>query len=200
MHHMAIVACVLSIIGLTAAFVMLRGYGNRLTAIEQALTALENSRQPNATSFAGNRPLPAAPQPVRRQSPLQTSSARSPASPLTLSADPQDPEQRQLARLANLQADFERERVDNSWAVQTESDVRDILTYATASSGLDLGNSTIRCRSSSCKIQVDLPPGVDPEDMLLQLSVGMTELLPRSKIVALPDGKGGKRLSIFATR
>lgn len=191
-------AFVLLIVVLAGGYVLKSGYDRRLTAIEQKIFSLENSGQQRggAQAFLSSTPS----QTTRQHAWLEASRA-----PYRALLRPQKPpqqsvRQRQQNRLTALEANFEREQVDNAWAVQTEADVRDMLAYAVATSGVDPTSTSVKCRGSSCRIEIDMALAAEPEDLLLQLSVDMAGTLPRSKSVVLSDEKGSKRLSIFATR
>lgn len=195
--RMMSIALALIAVALAGNGVVLNSYNERLTAIERKFSTLA---PPPSGTIAERSPMSNdSPGTVQSYTRPQAPGSTYHAPPLNVMS-PEGVEERRRNRLAKLAAVFERERVDNHWAAQTEAHVRDALTYAAATSGVEPIGSSVKCRSSSCRIEVDMPPSADPEDLLLQLSVDMSETLPRSRTVVLPDGKGNKRLSIFAAR
>lgn len=173
---------------------LLNSQDERFAAIESLLS--KPAKFPHSGAAATRAPdVRLGVTPPRERSQARTTAVRSQSGTET-----QDIEQRRQNRLSKLAASFASEQVDNRWAAQTEAYVHDALAYAAATADAAPIDSSVTCKSRSCRIDIDMPGSSEPEDLLLQLSVDMSEILPHSKTVVLTDNDGNKRLSMFAER
>ena len=192
----AAIALALLAVILIGSIVSKQDTDKRLTAIEAKLAALESaagSAEPSALrqSFQ-DAPAASAARGATRSPLLRTRHATPPTAKQRV--------QQQRNRLVQLETGFNKERVDNAWAAETEAAVNDILSYVLLQSKIDSKDASVACRSDSCRIRVDMDRASDPDDLVLGMSAEMAGLLPRSKIVVLPDRNGNKRVEIFASR
>jgi hypothetical protein len=103
-------------------------------------------------------------------------------------------------RLASLERDFAMESVDHSWASKMHAHVDETLQAAVLASGAKVKGGKVDCRSSQCRIVVNLDPGSSYEDLLLHLMADNAEVLPHAKVVVLMGEGGARTVNIYSSR
>lgn len=114
---------------------------------------------------------------------------------LRMSQDPAYARQVKLKQIAELDAVFNSEPVDQGWASVTSHDIASAL----ASTDTVAENKGVECRSTRCRIRIGLDAAASPDDLLTPLMTALAGPLPHSRIVHLPTDHGTV-LHIYADR
>lgn len=106
----------------------------------------------------------------------------------------------QEQRLAGLQQQFSSEPVDHRWSTETRSFASETLLAAASRAGAKLKRTELDCRSSTCRITLDVPAEYVYEDVITYLMTDLAEVLPNAQLVVMPLDKGVRTVNIFARK
>lgn len=103
-------------------------------------------------------------------------------------------------RLASLNQEFVKERVDHRWAMETGAFASDALASAARRVGATLAKSEIDCRSTTCRIRIDVDQKHNYEDIATYLMTDLAESLPNARYVVMPLENGKRAVNIYARK
>ncbi|MCL7487083.1 MAG: hypothetical protein M8357_02770 [Desulfobulbaceae bacterium] len=101
---------------------------------------------------------------------------------------------------------FQEEEIDESWAVESEDNIKTNFYKNNALVGVDL--TSIDCRTSMCRLSVSMPkvdvsgPDTAAEQFVLENEVlaSFARDMPRASMRSVPDGRGGEKYEIILYR
>lgn len=103
-------------------------------------------------------------------------------------------------RLASLNQEFVKETVDHRWAMETDAFASDALASAARRVGATLAKSEIDCRSTTCRIRIDVDQRHNYEDIATYLMTDLAESLPNARYVVMPLENGKRTVNIYARK
>lgn len=106
--------------------------------------------------------------------------------------------QHQTERLNEMQASLQSEPVNPAWSEQTSHDINEAIASSMAQAGNDVDTSSVDCRSTQCRISLEIPAGSTYEEMLMYMNTELADALPRSRVVVMPFEDGTQLVHIFA--
>lgn len=112
--------------------------------------------------------------------------------------DPAYAARHERQRLDQLEREFNNEPITMPWASKAHMRVEGALVSAAANAGMSEVQGDVDCRSSQCRVRINIADE-GYNDLITHLSIGMGDLLPKSRIVTIPRGDGTYDVSIFAT-
>lgn len=172
---------------------------NRIVEFEARLDALERrqseqfnqiSRQLAALSMRGSQRKP-SPEQIQARERQQAHLRR-------LQEDPAYARQVQENRLADLLQQFDNEPKDHRWSTEARTLTGEALASAAVQAGMKLRSSEVDCRSTSCRISLEVGAEYVYEDLLTYLMTDLAELLPGAQLVVMPPANGVRKVNIFA--
>lgn len=103
-------------------------------------------------------------------------------------------------RLAGLNQEFVKETVDHRWAMETDAFASDALASAARRVGITLAKSEVDCRSTTCRIRIDVDQRHNYEDIATYLMTDLAESLPNASYVVMPLENGKRAVNIYARK
>lgn len=162
----------------------------RLSKLEGQLAQLSNQLAALSTSSAH----PAAtPEQIRRKIEKREHSRR-------MQEDPAYERQVLEQRLASLNQQFVSEPIDHRWTTETRAFTADALAAAAQRAGANVASSEIDCRSTTCRIKIDVDRQHSYDDVVTYLMTDLAETLPNARYVVMPPKSGIRSVNIFARR
>lgn len=102
---------------------------------------------------------------------------------------------------ARFEKEFASEPLDPAWAGTMTHDVQDAIVDIAADGGPTPLTTQVDCRSSTCRIQLDLSDTGEVDGFLDPLLVKISQTLPNARTVEVPSSDGRRvELHIFATK
>lgn len=171
----------------------------RVSALERKLKQLEEIQEHNHRELLAHLAKADEPATPRTPNPEQIAEREARKRHLErLRTDPEYALKAEMERLEALQTALMSEPVNPAWASETSQHVDDVIANSVEQAGGNLQASSVDCRTTQCKIYLEIPSGTDYEDILMYMTTDLAEVLPRTRLVALPARDGVRQIHIYA--